>query len=123
MNPAGWVPERAEIIYIQHTPHAGTEMPGVHPLLVVSTRQFNEITGIVIGFPMTHSQQHESNPFAVRVTGPKDELGYVVTNQPKSFDWRVRAATPHPWGSGHTSVLGQALEKLDTICGFSSPLP
>ncbi|MEO5931960.1 MAG: type II toxin-antitoxin system PemK/MazF family toxin [Duganella sp.] len=67
MTPAGWIPERSEIIYIQHRPHAGDEMPGVHPLLVVSTRQFNEKTGIVIGFPMTHAARHKTNPFAVAV--------------------------------------------------------
>jgi mRNA interferase MazF len=55
MIPAGWVPDRSEIIYIQHSPHVGGEMPGVHPLLVISTKQFNEKTGIVIGFPMTHA--------------------------------------------------------------------
>lgn len=60
MSPAGWIPERSEIIYIQHSPHAGDEMPGIHPLLVVSTKQFNEKTGIVIGFPMTHAERHKT---------------------------------------------------------------
>lgn len=120
MTSAGWAPDRSEIIYIQHTPHAGTEMPGVHPLFVVSTKQFNEKTGIVIGFPMTHAERHKTNPFAVAVQGPKDELGYVVTNQPKSFDWKARNAGPHPWGGGHTEALAKALEILGEICGFSS---
>ncbi len=119
MATLNWVPDRSEIIYIQHSPHAGVEMPGVHPLLVVSTKQFNATTGIVIGFPMTHSERHKTNPFAVAVKGPKDEVGYVVTNQPTSFDWKVRNASPHPWGSGHTGVLEQALDTLNTICGFS----
>jgi len=120
MVQAGWVPERAEIIYIQHTPHAGTEMPGVHPLLVVSTKRFNETTEIVIGFPMTHSERHKDNPFAVAVKGPNNEVGYVITNQPKSFDWKARGAGPHPWGGGHAHVVQEALERLDAIVGFSS---
>ena len=33
-----WVPERAEIIFIQHNPAVNEEMPDDHPLLVMSTR-------------------------------------------------------------------------------------
>lgn len=110
-------PDRAEIIFIEHSPHVGKEMPGVHPLLVCSPRAFNERTGIVIGFPMTHAEFNADNPFALAVQGPKGEVGYVLAFQPKSFDWRARNAKPHPWGSGHNKVLAAALRKLDAICG------
>ncbi|WP_228896162.1 type II toxin-antitoxin system PemK/MazF family toxin [Pseudoduganella aquatica] len=114
-----WCPDRADIIYIQHSPHAGKEMPGMHPMLVSSPRAFNERTGIVIGFPMTHAEFNKDNPFAVAVQGPKNEIGYVLAFQPKSFDWRERKAGPHPWGGGHHAILAAALAKLDTICGIS----
>ena len=117
--PVVWCPERAAIIYIQHSPHAGKEMPGLHPMLVSSTRLFNERTGIVIGFPMTHAEFNKDNPFAVPVQGPNGEVGYVLAFQPKSFDWRERKAGPHPWGSGHEDILAVALAKLDAICGIS----
>lgn len=113
-----WVPERGEIIYVNHSPHIGKEMPGVHPLLVSSSQVFNERTGIVIGFPMTHAAFNADNPFAVIVQGPKNEVGYVLAFQPKSFDWEERGATKHPWGDGHSKVLDAALEKLDAICGI-----
>jgi len=116
-RPALWSPDRAEIIFIEHSPHAGKEMPGKHPLLVCSTRAFNERTGIVIGLPMTHAAFNADNPFALAVQGPKSEVGYVLAFQPKSFDWRVRNAKPHPWGAGHNKVLTAALKKLDAICG------
>ena len=32
-------------------------MKGMHPMLVLSPRRFNERTGIVIGFPMTHASE------------------------------------------------------------------
>lgn len=115
-----WIPERGEIIYVNHSPHAGKEMPGVHPLLVASPQTFNAQTGIVIGFPMTHAAFNADNPFAVAVQGPKNEVGYVLAFQPKSFDWKERGATKHPWGSGHSKVLDAALEKLDAICGICS---
>jgi mRNA interferase MazF len=116
--PVKWVPQRGEIIYVNHSPQAGKEMPGVHPLLVASAQAFNERTGIVIGFPMTHAQFNADNPFAVAVQGPKKEIGYVLAFQPKSFDWVERGATPHPWGVGHDKVLEAALGKLDSICGI-----
>jgi mRNA interferase MazF len=112
-----WVPERAEIIYIEHSPHVGKEMPGLHPMLVCSTRAFNDRAGVVIGFPMTHAAFNADNPFSVAVHGPKNEVGYVLAFQPKSFDWRARHARPHPWGAGHGTVLKAALKKLDAICG------
>lgn len=113
-----WVPERAEIIFINHSPHAGREMPDLHPLLVASPRAFNDRTGLVIGFPMTHASFHADNPFAVPVQGAKQEIGYVLALQPKSFDWRVRQGKPHPWGGGHAIPLAAALERLDSICAI-----
>lgn len=119
--PLDWCPDRADIIYIQHSPHAGKEMPGIHPMLISSSRAFNARTGIVIGFPMTHAEFNKDNPFAVAVQGPNNEIGYVLAFQPKSIDWRERKAGRHPWGGGHDAVLAAALAKLDAICGISQP--
>lgn len=113
-----WVPDRAEVIFIQHSPAVGGEIPDFHPMLVSSAKAFNEGVGIVIGFPMTHSESHADNPFALRIKGPKGHA-YVLAHQPKSFDWRVRGAKPHPWGGGHQELLAEALSVLDDICGNS----
>ena len=32
-------------------------------------------------------------------------------------DWKARGARPHPWGGNHLKPLGEALAKLDAICG------
>lgn len=119
--PADWCPERGDIIYIQHSPHAGKEMPGLHPMLVSSPHSFNQRTGIVIGFPMTHAELNKDNPFAVAVQGPQNEVGYVLAFQPKSFDWRERKAMPHPWGGSHINILEAALARLAAICGITQP--
>ena len=113
-----WVPERAEIIFIQYSPHVGEEMPNDHPMLVVSTKAFAERTGIVMGFPMTHSESHANNPFAITAPGAKGERGYLLTHQPKSFDWRLCNARPHPWGTGHTKLLASALKRFDAVFGI-----
>lgn len=93
-------------------------MKGMHPMLVISTRAFNERTGLVIGFPMTHASANADNPFAVAVQGPKKEVGYILCHQPKSFDWQARMGGQHPWGVVPKAILREALLRLDAICGI-----
>jgi mRNA interferase MazF len=114
-NKSLWVPERAEIIFIQYNPAVGKEMPDDHPMLVISTQAFTQRTGIVVGFPMTHSDRHADNPFAIAAPGNKGQVGYLLTHQPKSFDWLERKARPHPRGKGHTKLLADALKRFDTV--------
>lgn len=111
---AGWVPERGDMIWIDFNPQAGAEMRDEHPMLVLSTRAFNERTGIVIGLPMIHAASNRSNPFAVAYTH-KGDTGYVLTHQPKSFDWAMRNARPHPWKQLPKAVFDEACEGLNSI--------
>lgn len=96
----GWIPERQAIIWIDCNPQVGQEMRDVHPFLVLSPKSFNDKTSLVIGLPMTTADYNASNPFAVAVgkaSGRKvDKNSYVLCHQPKSFDWRLRGAKPHP---------------------------
>ena len=112
-----WVPDRGEVIFINHSPARGQEIPDQHPLLVLSPKSFNEKTGIVIGFPMTHAQSHRDNPFALPFEGPKGQA-YVLGHQPKSFDWRAREGRPHPWGGGHLRMLAETTALLDDVCAI-----
>ena len=66
-----WCPERRDMIWIDCNPQAGREMKDMHPLMVLSPRDFNERTGIVIGLPMTTASYNDTNPFAVKIKGPK----------------------------------------------------
>lgn len=114
-KPTFWVPERGEIIFIQFNPAVGAEMPDDHPMLVISPKAFNERTGLVVGFPMTHAARHADNPFAIAAPGAKGQTGYLLTHQPKSFDWRERNARPHPWGTGHAKLMAAALKRFDHV--------
>lgn len=95
-----WVPERQHVIWIDCNPQAGREMRDVHPFLVLSPKAFNDRTSLVIGLPMTTADYNADNPFAVVVgsVGGRGggRISYVLCHQPKSFDWRVRRAAPHP---------------------------
>jgi len=96
-----WVPARQDIIWIDCNPQAGQEMRDVHPFLVLSPRNFNYTTSLVIGLPMTTAAYNADNPFAVAIGQAKGrsqagKTSYVLCHQPKSFDWRMRGARSHP---------------------------
>ena len=114
-----WVPDRREMIWIDFNPQVGSEMKDEHPMLVLSTRAFSERTGIVIGLPMTHAASNETNPFALKYVGAKGEVGYVLTHQPKSFDWRLRGARPHPWKQVSPAIFQAACDELNSIISLA----
>lgn len=94
-------------------------MRDIHPFLVLSPRVFNDKTSLVIGLPMTTAEYNATNPFAVvagKSSGKQsNKTSYVLCHQPKSFDWRVRDAKPHPLGQLHTSVFEQVRALLNQI--------
>jgi mRNA interferase MazF len=108
------------MIWIDFNPQVGGEMKDEHPMLVLSSRAFNERTGIVIGLPMTHAASNESNPFAVRFVGPGREVVYVLAHHPKSFDWRLRGARPHPWKQVSPTVFESACEGLNSVISIGA---
>jgi len=110
-----WVPERAEIILIDFSPHVGKEMPDVHAMLVFSVKAFADRTGIVAGFPMTHAASNADNPFVLTTKDQHGAASYVLAYQPKSFDWRARNGRPHAMGTGHTKLLSEALVLFNEI--------
>jgi mRNA interferase MazF len=110
-----WCPDRRDMIWIDCNPKAGREMGDRHPLMVLSPRAFNERTGIVIGLPMTTAAFNESNPFAVRLKSGKGPASYILTHQPKSFDWRARHAKPHPIRVVPEEAYSRACESLNQI--------
>ncbi len=84
-------------------------------MLVLSPLRFNDHTGIVIGLPMTTAEYNDNNPFAVKFEGKNKLASYVLSHQPKSFDWRERKAKLHPWKQVPQHVLTDACELLDQI--------
>ena len=114
-----WVPDRQAVIWINCNPQAGREMRDLHPFLVLSERDFNDRTSLVIGLPMTTAEYNADNPFAVP-TGPVRRSGraktsYVLCHQPKSFDWRARGATPHPLKTLADGIFAEVCVILNQI--------
>jgi mRNA interferase MazF len=109
-----WVPDRRDIIWIDFDPQVGREMKARHPMLVLSPRLVNDPTSIVIGLPMSTQDYNATNPFAVPLEAAGG-TGYIITNQPKSFDWRNRNAKAHPWKQAPEDVFEIACDKLNRI--------
>ncbi|MDP2821324.1 MAG: type II toxin-antitoxin system PemK/MazF family toxin [Sulfuritalea sp.] len=116
---ASWVPDRQDIVWIDCNPQVGREMRDIHPFLVLSPRAFNEKTSLIIGLPMTTAAYNADNPFAVAVGPAKGrkagQTSYVLCHQPKSFDWHLRSAKPHPLGSLSDPLFAQACACLNQI--------
>jgi mRNA interferase MazF len=113
--PALWSPDRRDVIWIDCDPQAGHEMRGMHPFLVLSPRTFNERTGLVIGLPMTTASYNDSNPFAVKILGGNGVTSYILSHQPKSFDWQRRRASPHPMKKVSLDAFSLACMHLNGI--------
>lgn len=117
--PKDWVPDRQDIIWIDCNPQAGHEMRDIHPFLVLSPRNFNDRTSLVIGLPMTTASYNADNPFALPLgiaTGRKSgAISYVLCHQPKSFDWRTRKASPHPMQSASPEAFAKVCLVLNQI--------
>lgn len=114
-----WAPDRGEIIWIDYNPQKGQEMRDMHPMLVMSPMKFNKLTSIVIGLPMTTAPYNDSNPFAVRFKGVCGTVSYILTHQPKSFDWRLRSAKKHSWHRAPEDAFLAACELLNQIITLS----
>jgi mRNA interferase MazF len=118
-----WVPDRQDIIWIDCNPQVGSEMRDIHPMLVLSQRTFNERTSLVIGLPMTTAPYNATNPFAIAIGpasgGKTGKVSYVLCHQPKSFDWRLRRAKPHPLKRMGDQAFAESCDLLNQIIGIA----
>ena len=112
---SSWTPDRRDVIWINFSPQAGREFSDMHPMMVLSPRAFNLRTSIVIGLPMSTATSNATNPFAVDNSKNAKEPSYIICNQPKSLDWRMRGAQPHPSGRVRESVFQLACAELNDI--------
>ena len=118
---AAWVPDRGEVIWIDHNPQAGREMKDHHPFLVLSTAPFHASVGLVVGCAMTSAATNRGSSLAVDL-GPIPERpeahSFVLCHQIKSFDWKARGARSQPMGSLRNDKLDQVLKTVRQILGF-----
>ena len=82
------IPERGDIVLLNYTPQAGTEMKGEHYALVLSHFKYNNSTNCIIACPITSNADFHS--IWIKIPDKQIVHGYIIPDQIKHLDWKTR---------------------------------
>lgn len=85
------IPKRGDLIVLNFNPQAGHEQAGRRNAIVLSPKEFNEVTGFIVVCPITNKKK--GYPFEVEGVSLTDGYpitGVILTDQVKSLDWAAR---------------------------------
>jgi mRNA interferase MazF len=82
------VPDRGDLVYVSFNPQSGHEQAGRRPGIVLSPKEFNEVTQFAVICPITNTVK--GWPFEVELPSGLAFQGAVLTDQVKSLDWKSR---------------------------------
>ena len=85
-----YAPDRGDIILIELSPQAGTEMAGQHRAIVLSEQAFSIATGWVVVCPIT--TEIKGSPLEVPIPRGLKAHGCVVASELRTMDYLVRRA-------------------------------
>lgn len=116
------IPQQGDLIWIDSEPHAGNEYGGhnsdasntFRPLLVVSDEAYNQRTGMIVGFPITHTTRIKA-PFQMTLSSHTIE-GHVILTGLLGYDYIARSGkiVDHV----NAAELAQAMTAVKDIFGF-----
>ncbi|MHA1565700.1 MAG: type II toxin-antitoxin system PemK/MazF family toxin [Alphaproteobacteria bacterium] len=111
-------PDRGDFVYLDFTPHAGTEQAGRRPALVLSPFAFNVGTGLMFVCPVTN--QVKGGSFEVSVPRGAKINGVILSHQLRSLDWIVRNADFHSKAPDATVL--EVLARIEAVLGLELDL-
>ena len=82
-----YIPERGDIAWIDFSPHKGHEQAHRRPALVLSSKLYNQKTGMMIAAPIT--SKIKQYPFEIEIKTKKLN-GAILVDQIRNLDWRAR---------------------------------
>ena len=82
-----YIPERGDIVWIDFSPHKGHEQAHRRPALVLSSKLYNQKTGMMIAVPIT--SKIKQYPFEIEIKTKKLN-GAILVDQIRNLDWRAR---------------------------------
>jgi mRNA interferase MazF len=88
MVTTGYVPQRGDTMWADLRPTVGHEQSGIRPVLVLSSGEYNALTGLAVVCPL--SNQRKGYGFEVPLPVGLPVTGVVLADQVKSLDWRHR---------------------------------
>lgn len=86
---ARYVPDVGDIVFMDFDPQVGRERAKRRPALVLTTKSYNQASGLAVVCPLT--SQRKPYPFSLPVK-VGDVEGAVLVDQIKSMDWGGRSA-------------------------------
>ena len=86
--PKMYVPERGDLVWINFDPQAGHEQWGRRPALILSPTEYNEKSNLAVLCPIT--SKGKGHPFEVALPPGLAVIGFILANQIKNVDWRIR---------------------------------
>lgn len=106
---AVYIPAQGDFVVMTFDPQAGREQMGRRPALVVSVTPFNRGTGLAMCCPVTNTERN----FAFHLPVPESSqlTGFVMCEQLKSLDFRVRQMKPV--GKASREFLEEVLSVID----------
>lgn len=110
----GYVPDRGDLVWLDFDPQAGHEQGGRRPALILSPREYNAKSLLVLACPITaHSKGY---PFEVELPKSYPVTGVILADHVKSFDWKARKASFA--AKATLAVLEEAQERLRPLLGY-----
>ena len=90
MNNKEYIPERGDAVWIDMNPQSGHEQAGRRPALILSPGFYNKKAGLALLCPITN--QVKGYPFEIVIPQGLNVSGAILSDQIKSFDWKMRRA-------------------------------
>jgi mRNA interferase MazF len=104
-------PQRGDILLVSFDPVVGHEQAGNRPCLVLTPREYNKVTGLLIACPIT--SRKKGYPFEVGFPTGHRINGVVLSDQVRTLDWRNRPFKKH--SSAPVEVMNEVLGKLAAV--------
>jgi len=105
-----YVPSRGDVVWLQFDPQVGHEQAGHRLALVLSPKNYNQLTSLMLCCPLTTVIKGYPFEVSTKIGG---KAGVALADQVKSLDWRARRAKQA--GAVDQAVLDEVLGKLETL--------
>jgi len=112
---APYIPDRNDIIWLDFDPTKGKEIGKYRPALVLSSRQYNQQTGLVICCPISTSVRGAATEVTV---GDLDKPSVVASSLIQTLSWKDRKAQFIT--QAEAGVMDQVLVRIIPLIGADS---
>ncbi|NEX17056.1 MAG: MazF family transcriptional regulator [Halochromatium sp.] len=107
-----YIPARCDIVFVDFEPTKGKEIGKYRPALVLSSRAYNQATGLLICCPISTSIRGAATEVPVNNL---DSTSVVAANLIQTLDWRVRKVKKV--AEAESGVLEEVLLRLIPLIG------